>query len=95
METKVAAVAAAPDTGNFPAKPSVIAAPSSETPVETGPDPVQMRLVIEEDQATGSYVYKTVNRLTGEVIQQLPRADVLKLRGELRYAAGTVIRTEA
>ena len=95
METKVAAVAAAPDTGNPPVKPSVIAAPSSETPVQTGPDPVQMRLVIEEDQATGSYVYKTVNRVTGEIIQQLPRADVLKLRGERHYAAGTVIRTEA
>jgi flagellar protein FlaG len=54
-----------------------------------------MRLVIEEDQASGSYVYKTVNRLTGEVVQQLPRAEVLRLRQELQYAAGAVIKTEA
>lgn len=95
METKVAAISPAPDIGTTPVRPSVPPAPGGEAPVQTGPDPVQMRLVIEEDQATGSYIYKTVNRLTGEVIQQLPRADVLKLRGELRYAAGTVIRTEA
>ena len=94
METKVAAVAA-PDIGITPVKPSAPVAPGGQAPAQTGPDPMQMRLVIEEDQATGSYVYKTVNRVTGEVVQQLPRADVLKLKGEARYAAGSVIRTEA
>jgi flagellar protein FlaG len=54
-----------------------------------------VRLVIEEDQATGAYVYKTINRETGEVIQQLPRAEVLKLKEDPSYAAGTIIRTKA
>ena len=54
-----------------------------------------MRLVIEEDQASGSFVYKTINRLTGEVVQQFPRAEVLKLRSQAQYAAGSVIKTEA
>ena len=54
-----------------------------------------MRLVIEEDKATNSYVYKTVNRLTGEVIQQLPREQVLQLREQLDYEAGNVVRTKA
>jgi flagellar protein FlaG len=54
-----------------------------------------MRLVIEEDQASGLFVYKTINRLTGEVLQQFPRAEVLKLREEAQYAAGSVIDTEA
>jgi len=54
-----------------------------------------MRLVIEEDKASGSYVYKTVNRLTGEVVQQLPREQVLQLREQVDYEAGHVVRTKA
>ena len=92
METKVAAIAPASD----PAPGQVSATPAKASPpISAGPDPVDMRLVIEEDQASGSYVYKTVNRLTGEVVQQLPRAEVLKLRQELQYSAGAVIKTEA
>jgi flagellar protein FlaG len=54
-----------------------------------------MRLVIEEDKASNSYVYKTINRLTGEVIQQLPREQVLQLREQLDYEAGDMVRTKA
>lgn len=94
MDTKVAAIASAPDLAPVQA----VAAPQREAPrqpVNTGPDPVDMRLVIEEDQATGSFVYKTINRVTGEILQQYPRAEVLRLRQELQYAAGTVIDTQA
>ena len=54
-----------------------------------------MRLVIEEDKASGSYVYKTIDSRTGEVLQQLPRDQVLKLRDEVAYEAGNVVRTKA
>lgn len=93
MDRKLAAVAPASESG----RPQLQTAPpaKSEPPVAKGPDPVEMRLVIEVDQASGSFVYKTINRLTGEVIQQLPRAEVLKLKDGGQYAAGTVIRTEA
>lgn len=92
MDRKVAALAPAPESG----MPQIqAAAPAkSEPPVAKGPDPVEMRLVIEMDQASGSFVYKTINRLTGEVILQLPRAEVLKLRDGGQYAAGSVIRTK-
>jgi flagellar protein FlaG len=95
MDSKVAAIASASDPGKSRSQSSVRGAMRSEALEATGPDPVEMRLVIEEDQATGSYVYKTINRATGEVLQQLPRAEVLRLREELKYAAGTIIRTEA
>ena len=62
---------------------------------QMAPDQVEMRLVIEMDQASGSYVYKTINRQTGEVVMQLPRAEVLKLKDGAEYAAGTVVRTKA
>ena len=92
METKVAAIAPASD----PAPGQVSATPAKASPpIPAGPDPVDMRLVIEEDQGSGSFVYKTVNRLTGEVVLSLPRAELLRLRAEAKYAAGSVIQTKA
>jgi hypothetical protein len=36
-----------------------------------------------------------VNRLTGEVLLQFPRDDVLRMRERLDYEAGAVIRAKA
>ena len=96
MENKVAIVTATPDPtyGQTPAiqRPdpgaSAVAAPPTQ-------DPVELRLVIEEDKASGSYIYKQVNRLTGEVRMQFPRAEVLKMHEQIAYEAGDVIRTKA
>ena len=95
MGTRISAIAAAPEIGVAPPSSSDPAAPRAAAPVERAPDPVEMRLVIEQDQASGAFVYKTINRVTGEVIQQLPRAEVLKLRQRPHYATGSVIRTKA
>jgi flagellar protein FlaG len=108
MEPKVAAVAAAPEpkpltkvepVAKNPAQERIEARAAEEKQAEVavpeGPVEAEMRLVIEMDKASGSYVYKTINRLTGEVLSQLPRAEVLKLRSEPQYAAGDVIKTEA
>lgn len=94
METKVAAVTPAPDPAVSQAQASAPPAAASEPPVQAGPDQADIRLVIEHDQASGSYVYKTIDRRTGEVLQQLPRAEVLKLHQGSSYAAGSVIKTE-
>jgi flagellar protein FlaG len=96
MDNKVAAFAATPDPtfGQKPPPPRPDSGTSADR-VAQGQDPVDMRLVIEEDKASGSYVYKTVNRLTGEVIQQLPRDQLLKLRDQVAYEAGDVVRTKA
>jgi flagellar protein FlaG len=96
MESKVAAFAATPDPtfGQKPAPPPADTASSAKRAAQSQ-DPVDMRLVIEEDKASNSYVYKTVNRLTGEVIQQLPRDQVLKLREQLDYEAGDVVSAKA
>ena len=96
MENKVTAFAATPDPP-FGQKPAL---QSTETRSSAGraaqsQDLVDVRLVIEEDKASNSYVYKTINRLTGEVIQQLPRQQVLQLREQLDYEAGHVVRTKA
>ena len=97
MDSKVAAFAATPDP-TYGQKPSQTARPDTGADVQApapSQDQADMRLVIEEDKVSNSYVYKTVNRLTGEVIQQLPRDQVLKLREQLDYEAGDVVRAKA
>ncbi len=71
-----------------------VAAQGSDQPVreQTAAD---FRLVIELDRATGSYVYKTLDRKTGEVVRQLPREEVLRLQENPAYVAGNVIATKA
>lgn len=53
------------------------------------------RLVIEEGASAGSYIYKTLDRLTGEVVRQVPREKVVELMQGADYAAGSVIDTSA
>jgi flagellar protein FlaG len=53
------------------------------------------RLVIEEGPMAGSFIYKTLDRVTGEVVKQLPREQVVNLMRTLDYNAGSVIDTKA
>lgn len=63
-------------------------ASQAKASVQTAPD---LRLVIEEDPVSGSYIYKTLDRRTGEVVQQLPREDVLRLRDASVYVPGQMV----
>jgi flagellar protein FlaG len=70
-------------------------APAQATPAAaSGPNPADLRLVIEDDQAAGCFVYKTIDWRTGAVVQQLPREQLLKLREADGYLAGDVIKTK-
>jgi flagellar protein FlaG len=80
--------AAAPEAAAHPAPAQAAAAAAS------GPDPADLRLVIEDDQAAGCFVYKTIDWRTGAVVQQLPREQLLKLREADGYLAGDVIKTK-
>lgn len=59
---------------------------------EGAEDQEDLRLIIEEQG--GSYVYKTVDRRTGDIVAQYPREELLKMGEEDDYAAGTVIRAK-
>ncbi|HRH21503.1 MAG TPA: hypothetical protein PLE81_12810 [Brevundimonas sp.] len=52
------------------------------------------RLIIEGDPDSG-YVYKSVDRLTGQVVSAYPRETVIRLQSEPNYAQGSVIDTRA
>ncbi|MFI4933099.1 MAG: hypothetical protein ACHP7N_00615 [Caulobacterales bacterium] len=67
---------------------TVTAGQADSTPLD---DQADLRLVIEEDKAAGSYIYKTVDPRTGKVISQVPREQVLQMRDAPVYSPGTVI----
>lgn len=53
------------------------------------------RLVIEEGSRAGSFIYKTLDSVTGEVVRQLPREEVVRMALADRYDAGRLIDTSA
>lgn len=76
-------------------QPADVAKAEPSAPADDGPQPGDLRLVIEQDEDTGDYIYKTVDRRTGETLQQFPREQILKLRDEARYASGDVFDGQA
>jgi flagellar protein FlaG len=71
------------------------APPPAPPPAPELPSGADVRLVIEEDKAAQTFVYKTVDRVTGKVISQFPREQLLKLRENPAYAAGSLVKTKA
>ena len=65
---------------------------ASQQPVKSEPDVGRYRLTIEE--GPNGFVYKTRDRVTGEVIRQLPREEVMKMSASPTYGAGGVIKTK-
>jgi flagellar protein FlaG len=53
------------------------------------------RLVIEEDPDSGSFVYKTLDRRTGEVVNQFPREQMLRLKDSENYTPGRVFNGQS
>jgi flagellar protein FlaG len=65
---------------------------TSEPPA---PAPAE-RLVIEEGPQPGVFIYKTLDPVTGEVLRQLPREELLRLmRDDSSVQAGALIDTRA
>lgn len=64
--------------------------PNPREKAEPTPD---LRLVIEEGPRRGSFIYKTVDRTTGETIKQYPREQLVKLSEDPNYVAGAVANT--
>ena len=93
MKNPIAAVPPIDPRLGKAARPEAVQAPEAAPVSPT--DPANARLVIEQDQASGAYVYKTLDRITGEVLRQLPREDVLRMLSQARYMAGDVIKTRA
>jgi flagellar protein FlaG len=74
------------------AAPVIVGASPALAAVGVQPD---LRLVIEEDKAAGSYVYKTVDPRTGKVISQLPREELLRMKEASGYRPGSVVNSRS
>ena len=92
MSTTVAIPAQFPEPSGLPAVRTP-AGDDKAKALDTGPaaEAAELRLVIEEDKSSGSYVYKTVDVRTGTVIQQIPREEVLRLKEASSYQPGAVV----
>ena len=77
--------------------PTVVGVPASVAAQVAAPSSASadLSLVIEDDKAAGELVYKTVNRVTGAVVNQYPDAQMVKLREDSGYAPGGVVRQSA
>ena len=78
-----------------PTPVTAVAARTSETPPtprNDNNDAGRYRLAIEA-LGDNRYVYKVLDRVTGEVIRQLPREDVEKLNSDPTYRGGRVVDT--
>ena len=89
MSNTVAITAQSPEvlasSGARPVAKATGEKPEATTSGQGQPD---LRLVIEEDKSTGSFIYKTLDRRTGEIVQQYPREEVLRLRELPGYQPG-------
>jgi flagellar protein FlaG len=77
-------------------QPAAAPEPAQQSPAEVAASlegSARYRLVIEEGPSKGSFVYKTLDSVTGEVVRQFPREQVLRLAESKTYDAGSVIDT--
>ena len=79
-------------TNTQPSVDNLAASSPPTTPLDTQSD---LRLVIEEDKAAGSYVYVTIDSRTGKVIAQIPREDVLRMRDDAGYKPGSMVSSRS
>jgi len=54
-----------------------------------------LRLIIEETGEPGGYQYTIVDRRSGRVVSRLQRDEILRLRDQANYSAGTVFDGKA
>lgn len=53
------------------------------------------RLRIEQDEETGRFVYRSIDKETGEVVRQFPAEEMLNLIARFRDAAGLIVDSKA
>ncbi len=86
---------AASSPGNASKSSSGDNASAGDSKDQGAPPEYTLRLTMDKDPRTGEWVYKAIDRYTGEVVRQLPRKELLDMKASGNYTAGSVITTEA
>ena len=66
---------------------------NSQAPSAQATSNADLRLVIEDDKASGSYVYVTVDPATRQVVSRIPRENLLTLGSDPSYTPGSFINS--
>ncbi|MFT3997247.1 MAG: flagellar protein FlaG [Asticcacaulis sp.] len=53
-----------------------------------------LKLTIDQDPDTGEFIYRAIDRYTGEVVRQFPQKELLELKKSNTYKAGSVVKTD-
>jgi len=62
---------------------------------DQGPPPeYTLRLTVDKDPRTGEWVYKAIDRYTGQVVRQMPRQELLDMKHSSTYETGSFIKTD-
>jgi len=75
--------------------PSPQSRPASPSAPAYIAEPADDRLVVDKDPVRGRFIYRTVDRLTGETVAQLANEDIIRLRDSDACKAGTVFNGKA
>lgn len=69
--------------------------PVRRIPQVQEPATADLRLIIEEGDEPGGYVYTVVDQRSGKVVSRLPREAVLRMRDNPLYKAGSIYSGDA
>jgi hypothetical protein len=88
---------AAPSAGNSAGNPTGNddSSGASSSGQKSTPPYYELRLTIDKDPTTGTWVYKAIDRNTGQVVSQLPQESVMEMQKSEDYQAGSIIDSEA
>lgn len=80
--------------GSFQQSPRRQPAPAHEPENPAAPDPGQ-RLIIQETETAGQFVYTVIDRASGAVVARASRDEVTRMGERPDYAAGALIKAKA
>ncbi|MGA9658685.1 MAG: flagellar biosynthesis protein FlaG [Asticcacaulis sp.] len=67
---------------------------ASQKQAKAPTEPYQLRLTVDKDPETGQWIYRAIDRYTGEVVREMPRQELVALRQSSTYKTGSVIKTD-
>ena len=71
-----------------PVQPPVVPDPPEIEKVKGVEPTARYRLVIEKGPAPGTFIYKTLNPETGEVVRQIPNEEVVRMAHSIEAGKG-------
>lgn len=52
-----------------------------------------LKLTIDKDPDSGEFIYRAIDRYTGEVVRQFPQKELMEMRKSNSYKAGSIVTT--